>query len=70
MSADHWRKRAATARAQANEIHDPDAKQTLLEVAENFDQLAEQADVRRKINWPHTSAEVPGKKPWHVERVE
>ena len=50
MSADHWRKRAATARAQASEMDDFDARQTLLEVAENFDQLAEQADVRRKTN--------------------
>ena len=55
MTADHWRKRAATARAQASEMHDLDARRTLLEVAENFDQLAEQADVRRKTNWLNTS---------------
>ena len=55
MTADHWRKRAATARAQASEMHDLDARQTLLEVAENFDQLAEQADVRRKTNWLNAS---------------
>ena len=48
--ADHWRKRAATARAQASEMHNLDARQTLLEAAQNFDQLAEQADARRKTN--------------------
>jgi CheY-like chemotaxis protein len=52
MSADHWRQRAATARAQASELEDREARQSLLEAAENFDQLAEQADVRRKTTGP------------------
>jgi CheY-like chemotaxis protein len=52
MSADHWRQRAANARAQANELEDREARQSLLEAAENFDQLAEQADVRRKTIGP------------------
>ena len=54
MSADHWRKRAATARAQASEMHNLDARKTLLEVAENFDQLATRAEARRK-SWLNAS---------------
>jgi hypothetical protein len=37
-------------------MHNLDARQTLLEAAQNFDQLAEQADARRKTELAaHTS---------------
>jgi hypothetical protein len=44
----HWRERAEEARAQASQMHDPSARRTLLEIAENYDQLAEQAETIRK----------------------
>jgi len=50
LNAGHWRERAEKARAQASEMRDPDARQTLLEAAENYEQLAEQAEARRKTN--------------------
>ena len=41
----YWRRRAQEARAQAEAMPDPLAKQTLLGIAVNYDQLAEQAEV-------------------------
>lgn len=52
MDAEYWRERAEEARAQASELHDRDAQRTLLEIAENYDQLAEQAEARRKARIP------------------
>jgi hypothetical protein len=48
MDTEYWLGRAEEARAQASEMRDPDARRTLLEIAENYQQLAEQAEARRK----------------------
>jgi hypothetical protein len=39
----HWQMRAAEARAMANAITDPVAKQTMLGIAASYDRLAERA---------------------------
>jgi hypothetical protein len=55
MDAEYWLERAEEARAQASAMRDPDARRTLLEIAENYRQLADQAEARRKTsppNWP------------------
>jgi hypothetical protein len=36
----HWRQRAQEARAAAAQLDDPDAKKTMLEVADGYEQLA------------------------------
>ena len=46
ITAAHWRDRAEEARTQAAEMRDPRAKEDLLDIAENYDQLAEQAEAR------------------------
>jgi hypothetical protein len=48
LGADYWRERAQKARAQANDMGDPRASCALLAIAENYDQLAEQAEAIRK----------------------
>ena len=52
MDAEYWLGRAEEARIHASQMHDPDAKRTLLEIAENYEQLAEQAEARRKTGLP------------------
>ena len=52
MDTEYWAARAEEARAQAGEMRDPDAKRTLLEIAENYQQLADQAEARRKTGAP------------------
>ena len=49
---EHWRSRAAEARAIAAEIKDPIARRTILEVAANYDLLAEWAE-RRNNGMPN-----------------
>jgi hypothetical protein len=44
FAPEHWRQRAEEARAQAERMKDPDAKQALYKIAEIYDQLAEQAE--------------------------
>jgi hypothetical protein len=44
LSANHWRERATKARALAREIDDPIARRAVLGIAENYEQLAEQAE--------------------------
>ena len=44
----HWRQRAQEARAEADKMHDPDVKQTLLEIAGAFERLAVLAEKRAK----------------------
>lgn len=47
-----WREWAEGARAQASEMLDPSAKRTLLEIAANYEQLADQAEtIRRKTSF-------------------
>lgn len=48
LGPDYWRNRAEEARAQASEMRDPSARRTLLDIAENYEQLAEQAESIRK----------------------
>jgi hypothetical protein len=50
FGADYWRGRAEEARAQASEMRTPEARRTLLSIAENYDQLAEQAERIRKTD--------------------
>lgn len=52
LGAEYWRDRAEEARAQASEMRDPDARRTLVEIAQNYDQLAEQAERIRKTSAP------------------
>jgi len=44
LGAEYWRQRAKEARAQAGQMHTPEAKRTMLEIAENYDQMAAQAE--------------------------
>jgi hypothetical protein len=43
-----WRQRAAEARAIAGGMTDPDAKRTMLGVAQSYERLAERAELRTK----------------------
>ncbi len=52
LGADYWRERAEGVRAQAREMHDPSARRMLLQIAENYEQLAEQAERIRKTTTP------------------
>ena len=47
MGTQYWRERAEEARTQANDMRDPGARQTLLEIADNYEQLADQAERMR-----------------------
>lgn len=40
----HWRQLAQDARATAKQLDDPHAKRTMLEIAENYEQLASIAE--------------------------
>ena len=40
----HWRQLAQDARAAADQLDDPDAKKTMLEIAESYEQLASRAE--------------------------
>jgi hypothetical protein len=42
----HWRRRAQETRSIADRLDDPIAKQTMLEVAEHYEQLAAIAETR------------------------
>jgi hypothetical protein len=42
----HWRERAEEARRVAETLADPKARQTMLEIAGNYERLAERALVR------------------------
>jgi hypothetical protein len=52
LSPEYWRERAEEARAQASQMRDPSARRTLLEIAENYEQLAAQAESIRKTRSP------------------
>jgi F0F1-type ATP synthase membrane subunit b/b' len=55
FDADYWRERAEEARAQASEMRDPGTKRTLLEIAQNYEQLADQAETIRKTAFAELS---------------
>ena len=42
--AEHWRTLAAEARARADEMSDPEAKQIMLSIAAGYERLARRAD--------------------------
>jgi hypothetical protein len=46
--AERWRTLAAEARAAADEMTDPDAKRTLVNIAEGYERLARRAEARKK----------------------
>jgi len=46
--AERWRTLAAEARATADQMTDPDAKRTLLNIAEGYERLARRAEARKK----------------------
>jgi hypothetical protein len=46
--AKHWRERAAEAHRLAEEEHDPISKRLILQLAHEYDQLAERAEIRAK----------------------
>ena len=48
LSADYWRERAKVARTQASDVGNEKARRALLGTAENYEQLAEQAETLRK----------------------
>ena len=50
----HWRKRAQETRAEAETMADPDAKQTLIEIAEAFERLARLAERQGQPSRPTT----------------
>jgi hypothetical protein len=45
--AEHWRSRASEARAQAEQMFNPEAKRQLLEIARAFEQLAKLAEAKK-----------------------
>lgn len=47
LGAEYWRERADEARAQAKQMRSPDARRTLLDIADNYEQLAQQAERMR-----------------------
>ncbi|HEV2547863.1 MAG TPA: hypothetical protein VGU20_11025 [Stellaceae bacterium] len=48
--AGYWRERARLARAQAIARRDVEGRHALLHIAENYDQLADQAERLRRIH--------------------
>jgi hypothetical protein len=41
--AEYWRKRAEEARATAEEMHDPECKRIMLDIAEAYERIAHHA---------------------------
>ena len=46
-SPEHWRRRAAEARQQAEEIRDDESRRAMLAVAKSYEQIAERAEELR-----------------------
>jgi hypothetical protein len=42
----HWRERAEEARRLANQLTDPEARKTMLGIAEGYDRLVKRAQIR------------------------
>ena len=43
---EHWRQRAEEARAVADQIADPEARQMMLKIADDYERLAKRAEER------------------------
>jgi hypothetical protein len=52
FDAKHWRARAEEARAHAEQLSDPVARQTMLKIAEEYEKLAQQAEARARGQKP------------------
>jgi hypothetical protein len=50
LGADYWRQRAQETRTKAEHMDDPTARQALLQLAENYEQLVQQAETSGKTN--------------------
>jgi hypothetical protein len=48
-SADYYRSEASRARSDSEVAIDPDAKRTLLEIARNYDHLADMVETRDRL---------------------
>jgi hypothetical protein len=57
----HWRQLAQHARAAADELDDPDARRTMLEIADGYDQLASIAEKKEALSTGH--ADGPAQEP-------
>jgi hypothetical protein len=53
LGAEYWHERAEEARAHAEQMSDPAARRTLLDIAENYEQLAAQAERMRMASFPN-----------------
>jgi hypothetical protein len=53
LGAEYWHERAEEARTHAEQTSDPTARRTLLDTAENYEQLAEQAERMRMASFPN-----------------
>jgi|SoiMethySBSTD1v2_1073268.scaffolds.fasta_scaffold208833_4 hypothetical protein len=47
-SPEHWRRRAAEARQQAEEIRDDESRRAMLAVAKSYEQIAKRAEELRQ----------------------
>jgi hypothetical protein len=45
---EHWRQRAEEARTIADQMHDPQSKEAMLKIAEDYECLGERAERRAK----------------------
>jgi hypothetical protein len=50
----HWVDRAKEARAVAEQIDDPEAKRTMLGIADDYERLAQRAQERAAGRWPQS----------------
>jgi hypothetical protein len=50
----HWLDRAKEARALAEQMDDPEAKRTMLAIADDYERLAKRAEERAAGRWPQS----------------